>query len=221
MRAELIRLLVALLSLALVFYVMRPLLRGRSRPRDEPYPYLSQLLGAYFHQDCYDEGEGDEDILRAFARDQPEHELLGARADIQRLLAEERANLCDAVERLFSPSIILGANDAEVAAWLERADRLLTECAEQQAAPLPLDGVLDLHGFAARDVKSLVPEWLDACGAQGLRELRIVHGKGRGSLRRSVHAILARRSDVLSYRLAPAERGGWGATLVTLRDRDA
>ncbi|HET8936017.1 MAG TPA: Smr/MutS family protein [Polyangiales bacterium] len=83
--------------------------------------------------------------------------------------------------------------------------------------PLPMDGVLDLHSFAPRDVADLVPTWLDACQEHKLYELRIVHGKGRGVLQRTVHAILARRSDVESYRLAPPERGGWGATLVTLR----
>lgn len=82
---------------------------------------------------------------------------------------------------------------------------------------LPIDGVLDLHTFAPRDVGGLVPEWIDACKARGIRELRIVHGKGSGALRRTVHAILDRRTDVLAYRLAPPERGGWGATLVTLR----
>lgn len=82
---------------------------------------------------------------------------------------------------------------------------------------LPIDGVLDLHTFAPREVKDLVPDWIDACRAHGLYELRIVHGKGTGALRRTVHAILERRSDVLHFGLAPAERGGWGATLVSLR----
>ena len=82
---------------------------------------------------------------------------------------------------------------------------------------LPIDGVLDLHTFAPREVGDLVPTWIDACREHGLRELRIVHGKGTGSLRRTVHAILARRDDVLEFHLAPSERGGWGATIVTLR----
>jgi DNA-nicking Smr family endonuclease len=84
-------------------------------------------------------------------------------------------------------------------------------------AVLPIDGVLDLHTFDPRDVADLVPTWLDECRAHGLTELRIVHGKGKGTLRRIVHAALARRDDVLDYRLAPPDRGGWGATLVTLR----
>lgn len=91
------------------------------------------------------------------------------------------------------------------------------DASDDDAVPLPIDGVLDLHTFAPRDVADLVPTWLDECRAHGLRELRIVHGKGTGQLRRTVHAILARRSDVQSFGLAPPERGGWGATLVTLR----
>jgi DNA-nicking Smr family endonuclease len=83
--------------------------------------------------------------------------------------------------------------------------------------PLPLDGTLDLHAFAPAEVGDLVPEWIGACREAGLRELRIVHGKGTGALRRSVHALLARDGRVESYRLAGEDGGGWGATLVTLR----
>ena len=83
--------------------------------------------------------------------------------------------------------------------------------------PLPIDGTLDLHAFRPSEVGDLVPEWLAACRAAGLRELRIVHGKGTGALRRSVEAILARHPDVAAFRLAGEDAGGWGATLVTLR----
>lgn len=82
---------------------------------------------------------------------------------------------------------------------------------------LPIDGVLDLHTFAPSDVPALVPAWIDECRDAGLTELRIVHGKGKGVLRRTVHAILERRDDVASFALAPPDRGGWGATLVTLK----
>lgn len=87
----------------------------------------------------------------------------------------------------------------------------------QDAVPLPLDGTLDLHAFRPGDVKDLVPEWIDASHAAGLRELRIVHGKGSGALRRGVEALLARHPLVASFRLAGEDGGGWGATLVTLR----
>ena len=81
---------------------------------------------------------------------------------------------------------------------------------------LPIDGILDLHTFHPRDVKDLVETYLDECRQRGILEVRIIHGKGTGTLRRIVHSILERRADVASFGLAPAERGGWGATLVTL-----
>jgi DNA-nicking Smr family endonuclease len=82
---------------------------------------------------------------------------------------------------------------------------------------LPIDGTLDLHTFRPGEVGDLVPEWLAACRERGLHELRIVHGKGTGALRRSVAAILARSPLVASFRAADEAAGGWGATLVTLK----
>ena len=82
---------------------------------------------------------------------------------------------------------------------------------------LPIDGVLDLHTFSPKDIGELVPDYLDACLEKGICQVRIIHGKGIGNLRRSVHAILARHPAVLSYTLDHPEYGGWGATLVHLR----
>lgn len=82
---------------------------------------------------------------------------------------------------------------------------------------LPIDGTLDLHAFRPSEVGDLVPEWLLACRAAGLREVRIVPGKGTGALRRSVEAILARHPAVASFRTAGEDAGGWGALLVALR----
>lgn len=86
---------------------------------------------------------------------------------------------------------------------------------------VPIDGVLDLHTFRPRDVPELVPDWLDECRAASITEVRIIHGKGKGTLRRTVHAILDRRDDVVEYGLAPPGRGGWGATVAVLRVGDA
>jgi len=88
---------------------------------------------------------------------------------------------------------------------------------DDEIVELEIDGVLDLHTFRPSDVPDLVPTWLDECKARGILEVRIIHGKGRGVLRRTVHAILERRDDVAHYALAPAHLGGWGATVVTLR----
>ncbi len=83
--------------------------------------------------------------------------------------------------------------------------------------PVPIDGTLDLHAFRPSEVGELVPEWIDACHAAGLRELRVIHGKGTGALRQSVEALLAHHPLVLSFRTAQEDGGGWGATLVQLR----
>ncbi len=88
---------------------------------------------------------------------------------------------------------------------------------EEETVILEIDGVLDLHTFHPRDVGGLIPAYFSACRAQGIYDVRIIHGKGTGSLRRSVHAILSRLDSVASFRLAGEEEGGWGATLVTLK----
>ncbi|UCF04673.1 MAG: Smr/MutS family protein [bacterium] len=85
---------------------------------------------------------------------------------------------------------------------------------------IPIDGILDLHTFEPRDVKDLVPEYLSECRRRGILQVRIVHGKGSGALRETVHAVLSRLPGVESFRLADEHGGGWGATIVTLRSEN-
>lgn len=81
---------------------------------------------------------------------------------------------------------------------------------------IPIDGTLDLHTFSPRDIKHLIPDYLAECRERGILRVRIIHGKGIGNLRRTVHALLKRLPEVSGFRVAGADAGGWGATLVTL-----
>jgi DNA-nicking Smr family endonuclease len=82
---------------------------------------------------------------------------------------------------------------------------------------LPINGVLDLHTFQPREIKDLVPDYLAACQERGILQVRIIHGKGIGNLRRTVHSILSKHAAVVSYTLDHPQYGGWGATIVHLR----
>ncbi len=86
----------------------------------------------------------------------------------------------------------------------------------ENAIEIPVDGTLDLHTFSPREVKDLVPEYLRECRTRGILQVRVVHGKGTGALRRQVHALLRRMPEVAHFVLADAYAGAWGATLVTL-----
>ena len=90
---------------------------------------------------------------------------------------------------------------------------------EQQEEPvrIPITDVFDLHSVPPRDVEPIVEEYLEEARRLGLKALRIIHGRGIGVQREIVHSILARTTFVESFGDAPAEAGGWGATLVTLQ----
>lgn len=86
-----------------------------------------------------------------------------------------------------------------------------------EPVPLPITGELDLHTFRPSDLAELLPAYFAECLGRGIHEVRVIHGKGTGTLRTTVHALLQRSPDVLSFRLGDERTGSWGATLVTLR----
>lgn len=87
----------------------------------------------------------------------------------------------------------------------------------EETVELVIDGVLDLHPFSPKDLKYLVPDYIDECLKLGITELKIIHGKGIGNIRRSVHALLDRNPHVLRYTLGDEQSGSWGATRVQLK----
>ena len=87
---------------------------------------------------------------------------------------------------------------------------------DKEPVELPIDGVLDLHTFRPADVKGVVTDYLSQCRARGILEVRILHGKGIGQLRQTVHSILTKHPHVFSFALAGEAYGGSGATMVHL-----
>jgi DNA-nicking Smr family endonuclease len=83
----------------------------------------------------------------------------------------------------------------------------------------PLTRELDLHGFVPSEIGSLIPEYLELCRVRGWHEVRLIHGRGTGQLRRSVEAILRRLDLVESFALAAPAYGGPGATWVRLKPK--
>ena len=81
---------------------------------------------------------------------------------------------------------------------------------------IPIDGNLDLHLFKPREVSDLIDDYFEECVRSGLYEVRVIHGKGSGMLKKRVHSHLAGHPRVASFQEASPDAGGWGATLVTL-----
>lgn len=83
---------------------------------------------------------------------------------------------------------------------------------------IPIEDSIDLHLFRPSEVGDVVDGYLEAAAERGFREVRIIHGRGRGVQRNRVRRHLERSPLVTHFADAPGERGGWGATIVWLRE---
>lgn len=105
-----------------------------------------------------------------------------------------------------------------------RLEKLLdsqkTHSSFSEPVVVPIEDSIDLHAFAPRDIPSVVEEYLEQCKQGGLTEVRIIHGRGTGVQRKIVRSILEKHPRVLVFRDAPAEAGGWGATVVLLKEKN-
>ena len=87
----------------------------------------------------------------------------------------------------------------------------------EEPVPIPIGDIFDLHSVPPRDVPAVVEEYLAEANRLGFKALRIIHGRGIGVQREIVRGILQRTPFVASFSDAPADAGGWGATVVTLK----
>ncbi len=88
---------------------------------------------------------------------------------------------------------------------------------DEEVAVIEIEDAIDLHGFQPRDIPSVVEEYVYAAAEKGFREVRLIHGRGKGVQRGRVQQILSRHPLVERYANAPGHRGGWGATLAWLK----
>jgi dsDNA-specific endonuclease/ATPase MutS2 len=82
---------------------------------------------------------------------------------------------------------------------------------------VPIEEAFDLHSFRPAEVLAVVDAYLDEAIARGFREVRLIHGRGKGVQRAQLRRFLAADPRVEEFAQAPPERGGWGATLARLR----
>jgi len=99
----------------------------------------------------------------------------------------------------------------------EPDDSIENESPFQDPVVLPIEDSIDLHPFAPKDIPSVVEEYIAQCIAAEIYEVRIVHGRGAGVQRKIVQSLLAKHPRVASFKDAPAEAGGWGATVAVLK----
>ena len=85
-----------------------------------------------------------------------------------------------------------------------------------EVAILEIEDSIDLHGFQPRDIPDVVQDYLEEARKRGFREVRLIHGRGKGVQRARIQALLRQHPFVEHFTDAPATRGGWGATVVTL-----
>jgi len=82
---------------------------------------------------------------------------------------------------------------------------------------IPIEDHLDLHPFQPKEISSVVEEYLEQCKEAGFREVRLIHGKGKGIQRNIIRTLLEKHPNVESFHDAPLEAGSWGATIVILK----
>jgi DNA-nicking Smr family endonuclease len=82
---------------------------------------------------------------------------------------------------------------------------------------IPIEDFIDLHTFRPEEISGLLSEYFSECRNNKIFTVRVIHGKGRGFLKKGVIEILKKSPLVESFKDAPMEAGGWGATIVELK----
>lgn len=95
------------------------------------------------------------------------------------------------------------------------------DCEEQDLFVVPIEESIDLHHFRPQEILAVVDAYLDAALEAGFREVRLIHGRGKGVQRANIRRFLESDPRVERYGESSQDRGGWGATLAWLKNPDA
>ncbi len=87
----------------------------------------------------------------------------------------------------------------------------------EEETRVPIEDSFDLHSFLPKDVADALSDYLDEAVKRGWREVRVIHGKGKGVRRAEIRQLLASDPRVIEFFDAPPGRGAFGATVVLLR----
>ncbi|HEX7809201.1 MAG TPA: Smr/MutS family protein [Thermoanaerobaculia bacterium] len=89
---------------------------------------------------------------------------------------------------------------------------------DDQPVEIPITDTLDLHPFRPNEIKDVAREYLAEAHARGFRQVRLIHGRGIGVQRENIRALLQTHELVDAFHDADTSGGGWGATVVLLKD---
>jgi len=93
----------------------------------------------------------------------------------------------------------------------------MTDDEPDEPVVLPIEDSIDLHAFAPKDIPSVVESYLGSAWEAGFREVRIIHGRGKGIQKERVRQVLGRSPHVEHFEEATPDRGGFGATVARLK----
>ena len=90
---------------------------------------------------------------------------------------------------------------------------------DSEPVEIPITDTLDLHPFRPDEIRDVAREYLFEAHALGFRQVRLIHGRGVGIQRENIRKLLAALDFVEAFQDADGSGGGWGATVVLLKNR--